>query len=139
FSAYSLLEHMKHRQRILLTFMKNPESGQDAWPDAYWPEKQEPQSEEMWLQSIAEFEEDLAEMISLVQRDEVDLLHVHHVGKTLSWAAMTTFHHNAYTIRQIKGFGRQLVVWLLIQDLLGLYQLLFQFLKLARIILGYEG
>lgn len=111
FSAYSLLEHMKHRQRILLTFMKNPESGQDAWPDAYWPEKQEPQSEEMWLQSIAEFEEDLAEMISLVQRDEVDLLQVHHVGKTLSWAAMATFHHNAYTIGQIKAIGRQLGVW----------------------------
>lgn len=111
FSAYSLLEHMKHRQKVLLEFMKNPTSSSNTWPDAYWPENPEPQSENIWLQAIDQFEQDLAEMIKLVQRKDLDLLQVYGNGKTLSWAAMTTFHHNAYTIGQIKAIGRQLGVW----------------------------
>ena len=111
FSAYSLLEHMKHRQKILLEFMKNPLFGGDTWPDAYWPDHPEPQSEEIWLQAIEEFEKDLADMIDLVQRNEGDLLQEYSNGKSLAWAAMTTFHHNAYTIGQVKAIGRQLGVW----------------------------
>lgn len=111
FSAYSLLEHMRHRQRVLLQFMKNPQDGHDTWPDAYWPEDPVPQSEEVWSRSIAAFEEELEEMMQLVQHPETDLFQVNENGKTLCWAAMTTFHHNAYTIGQIKAIGRQLGVW----------------------------
>ena|SRR5690554_562294 len=111
FSAYSLLEHMRHRQQVLLAFMNNPGDQHDTWPEAYWPADPVPANEAQWLEAINGFEQELEEMIQLVQQKEGNLLQVHANGKTLSWAAMTTFHHNAYTIGQIKAIGRQLGVW----------------------------
>lgn len=111
FSAYSLLEHMLHRQRVLLHFIKNPHSDLDTWPDAYWPEDPVPQNEAVWLQAVDTFERELEGIIQLIQHADVDLLEANANGKTVCWAAMTIFHHNAYTIGQVKAIGRQLGVW----------------------------
>lgn len=111
FSAYSLLEHMRHRQQVLLAFMKNPQAQGETWPEAYWPADPVPANEAQWVEAIDGFEKELQEMIQLVGQKEGELLQVYEKGKTLAWAAMTTFHHNAYTIGQIKAIGRQLGVW----------------------------
>ncbi|WP_017730812.1 hypothetical protein [Nafulsella turpanensis] len=111
FSAWSLLEHMRHRQRVLLRFMEDPENEQEVWPGAYWPDNPVPESEQQWKEGIARFEKDVSRMIAIVEDRETDLHKVYGNGKTLSWAAMTTFHHNAYTIGQVKAIGRQLGVW----------------------------
>ena len=111
FSAWSLLEHMRHRQKVLLDFMKDPEANQEVWPEAYWPEDPVPESKQAWNNAIDRFEQELAEIIEIVQDPERDLYQVQKNGKTLAWGAMTTFHHNAYTIGQVKAIGRQLGVW----------------------------
>lgn len=111
FSAWSLLEHMRHRQHVLLNFMRDPENNPDVWPDAYWPENPKPESEQAWKNAIDTFEEDLAEMIRIMQNPVSRLFDVQENGKTLSWAAITTLHHNGYTIGQVKAIGRQLGVW----------------------------
>lgn len=110
FSAWSLLEHMRHRQKVLLNFMKSPQENSDVWPEAYWPKIPVPDSRNEWNKAIDVFESDLQEMIQLVAKS-ADLFHVEKNGKTISWAALTTLHHNAYTIGQIKAIGRQLGVW----------------------------
>lgn len=111
FSAFSLLEHMRHRQHTLLQFMKNPKENVDVWLDAYWPDNPEPQNQQEWQAAIDAFEKELEEMIDIVHYRDTQLFEVYENGKTISWAAMTTFHHNAYTIGQIKAIGRQLGVW----------------------------
>jgi hypothetical protein len=111
FSAWSLLKHMTHRQTILLEFMREPQKYPDVWPDAYWPPSPLPESEFEWVNVIHLFEKDLEEMINIVNDSQRDLTAIHENGKTLSWAAMTCLHHNAYTIGQIKIVGRQLGVW----------------------------
>ena len=111
FSAWSLLEHMRHRQKVLLDFMRDPENNPDVWPNAYWPENPVPESKQAWDKAIDAFEKDLEEMIQIVKDPDSNLYEVQGNGKTLSWAAMTTFHHNAYTIGQVKAIGRQLGVW----------------------------
>ena len=111
FSAWSLLEHMRHRQKVLLQFMRDPENNPDVWPNAYWPENPVPESKQAWKEAIDGFEKDLEEMIQIVKDPDNNLYEVQVNGKTLSWAAMTTFHHNAYTIGQVKAIGRQLGVW----------------------------
>src|SRR5690606_1223790 len=73
FSAYSLLEHMRHRQRVLLDFIRDPRGNSDTWPDAYWPTDPIPQNETVWLQGIATFEQELEEMIQIIQNSESDL------------------------------------------------------------------
>lgn len=111
FSAWSLLEHMCQRQLTLLKFMKEPDNHQQVWPEAYWPENPVPDSRQAWHDAIASFENDLEEMIQIVKNPDSRLYEVQANGKTLSWAAMTNLHHNAYTIGQIKAIGRQLGVW----------------------------
>lgn len=111
FSAWSLLEHMRHRQKVLLDFMKDPAKNKDVWPDAYWPQNPVPENEQAWKDGISRFEKELEEMIRIANDPATDLMKVHENGKTISWAAMTTFHHNAYTIGQVKAIGRQLGVW----------------------------
>jgi hypothetical protein len=111
FSAWILLGHMKARQSTLLNFMKDPANNPDIWPDAHWPENQEPQSQQEWDAAISEFEQDLMAMIRLVQDPGRSLFEVYANGKTLSWAAMTALHHNGYHIGQLKTIGRQLGVW----------------------------
>ncbi len=111
FSAWILLGHMQARQQTLLNFMKDPNQNSEIWPDAHWPENHVPQSEQEWNATIDDYEAVLQEMIELVQNPATDLFEVQSNGKTLSWAAMTTLHHNGYHIGQLKTIGRQLGVW----------------------------
>src|SRR5690606_16667923 len=59
FSAYSLLEHMRHRQHTLLQFMRSPMDHLNVWPDAYWPEHPVPESKQAWDGAIDDFEKEL--------------------------------------------------------------------------------
>jgi hypothetical protein len=111
FSAWVLLGHMRARQLTLLNFMKDPENNGEIWPDAHWPENYAPKNEQEWHSAIDAFERELQEMIELVKNPDTRLFDVQPNGKTLSWAAMTTLHHNGYHIGQLKTIGRQLGVW----------------------------
>lgn len=111
FSAWVLLGHMQARQTTLLQFMQTPDHNHDVWPDAHWPENHQPESEAEWMQAIDAYEQVQQEMIRLVQNPDVDLFELLPNGKTRSWAAMTTLHHNGYHIGQLKTVGRQLGVW----------------------------
>lgn len=111
YSAWSLLEHMRRRQTILLNFMKDPGSGHEVWPEAYWPENPDPQSKERWDHAIDEFEAELEEVIQLVKDPETPLFEKQQNGQTLFWAAVAILQHNGYHIGQIKAIGRQLGVW----------------------------
>lgn len=111
FSAYSLLGHMAKRQASLLSFMKDPKSNPEVWDSAHWPQNFVPENEEAWQSAINSFEQDLEEMVVIVQNPGSPLFEVQENGKTLSWAAMASLHHNGYHIGQMKAVGRQLGVW----------------------------
>lgn len=111
FSAWVLLGHMRARQTTLLDFMKSPADNPDVWPDAHWPENLVPGNEQVWHSAIDGFAQELTEMIRIVENPRTNLFEVQDNGKTISWAAMTTLHHNAYHIGQLKTIGRQLGVW----------------------------
>src|SRR5690606_39704526 len=74
FSAYSLLEHMRHRQHVLLKFMRNPADQLNVWPDAYWPESVEPENRQGWEDAIEAVEKDLEEIIESGDHPESLLL-----------------------------------------------------------------
>jgi uncharacterized damage-inducible protein DinB len=111
YSAYGLLEHMRHRQRVFLDFFRHPQNPPELWPQAYWPQNQQPENEAQWKESIAAFEAELEEMRRRVEDPETDLYMPRHEGKSLAWAALANAHHNGYHIGQIKAIGRQLGVW----------------------------
>ena len=111
FSAWSLLGHMMHRQKIFLAFIQNPEKDIDLWPEAHWPQDFEPKSENEWSAAIKEFEADLETITRLVKDAGTALHKIQSNGKSLFWAAVANLQHNAYHIGQMKTIGRQLGVW----------------------------
>ena len=111
FSAWSLLRHMIHRQKIFLAFMQNPEKDINIWPEAYWPQDFEPKTEHEWNQTIEVFETDLETIIRLVKDSDTDFYKIRSNGKSFFWAAVANLQHNAYHIGQIKTIGRQMGVW----------------------------
>lgn len=111
FSTWSILGHMRWRQRNLLQFMQHPEADSELWPDPWWPEETAPRSESEWNKAIDDFENDLDEVIAVVNDPAVSLTKKRSNGKTLHWAAVAILQHNAYHIGQIKVIGRQLGVW----------------------------
>lgn len=111
FSAWILLGHVQARQLALLRFMRSPEVNQEVWDDAYWPENYQPERQEEWFAAIDKFAGELQEIIEVIRDPATDLFKIQPNGKSLSWAAMAVFHHNAYHIGQLKTIGRQLGVW----------------------------
>ena len=111
FSAWILLGHIRARQEVLFNFIKDPEGHPEVWPQAYWPQNNEPKTRKEWDAAIDEYEEELQEVINYIKRDDLQLFKLQSNGKTISWAAMSILHHTGYHIGQLKTIGRQLGVW----------------------------
>ncbi|ELR73546.1 hypothetical protein C900_02631 [Fulvivirga imtechensis AK7] len=111
FSTWSLLEHMRWRQLILLRFMNDPQNHHNVWPDPYWPDNPVPANEGAWNDAIDSFEQNLNEVIAIVKNRNTHLFGPQKNGKSIYWAAVAILQHNAYHIGQIKAIGRQLGVW----------------------------
>ena len=110
FSAWGLLEHMRWRQLIFLEMLQY-DNNQDLWPEPYWPENNQLQSQEQWNHHIDMFEHDLQEIIDIISNPETDLFNPMENGKSAFWVAVATLQHNGYHIGQMKALGRQLGVW----------------------------
>ncbi|CAN5270706.1 DinB family protein [soil metagenome] len=111
FSAYSLLGHMHIRQQTFLNFLQDPDSNQQVWPEAYWPQNFSPSNEQIWEQAISDFEKDLEKIIQKVKDPLKNIFTKQANDKTIFWAVISNIQHNAYHIGQIKTIGRQLGVW----------------------------
>lgn len=109
FSAYTLLRHMQHRQKVLLTAMKQPPEAANLWPEAQWPSTELQPDATEWAKALEEFEQTIADFIqefkSLSAAPESDLKE--HAFN----CSLICLHHNAYHIGQLKAIGRQLGVW----------------------------
>jgi len=102
-TAWQLLEHLRICQWDILEFSRNPKHRSPAWPDGYWPESAEPPSDSTWDKRVADFRHDLAEMITLVRDESVDLFAKipHGDGQTLLREALLLAKHNSYHVGQL--------------------------------------
>ena len=102
-SAWELLEHMRIAQEDILDFSRNPGYRDKIFPDDYWPPSAEPPDTHAWLQSVQQFQSDLAEMRKLIADTSQDL-HApipHGTGQTLLREALLVADHNAYHLGQL--------------------------------------
>jgi DinB superfamily len=102
-SAWQLLEHMRIAQEDILDFSRNPKYRHKKWPDDYWPETDDPPSDEAWEKSVRLFQSDLKEMQDLVADTKHDLLAriPHGAGQTLLREALLVADHNSYHLGQL--------------------------------------
>ncbi|HET8885760.1 MAG TPA: hypothetical protein VFM70_05335 [Salinimicrobium sp.] len=111
FSAWTLLGHIRTRQKALSDFILDPENHNEIWEEAYWPQNYQPSTKAEWEKEIGKYEIELQEVIKVIENPETPLFKVQKNGETISGAAMILLHHTGYHIGQLKTIGRQMSIW----------------------------
>lgn len=112
-TGWQLLEHARIAQWDILEFTTNPKHVSPNFPGGYWPRSPMPADEEAWRQSVAAFERDLKEMVSLVENPRTDLFAKipHGEGQTVLREALVLADHNSYHLGQLVDVRRALGAW----------------------------
>ena len=112
-SIYEELEHMRLAQEDILRYTVDPAWNSPSWPEGYWPKKARP-TEAQWKACVKGFEADLAELVALVRRKNLDLTsRIPHGqnGHTYLREILLTADHNAYHLGQLVQTRKLLGAW----------------------------
>ena len=111
YSIWQLAVHIRIAQWDMLEFSKDGNHQSPKWPEQYWPEEVAPESEEVWIKTIASIETDLKEFISLMKSKDLYLQIPHGQGQTLLREALQIADHNAYHTAEIVVIRRLIGAW----------------------------
>jgi DinB family protein len=115
YSAWQLLEHIRIAQRDILDFSAPPTGGYHPtkWPDAYWPESQQPPSVHAWDESIAAIHRDLKNFAALIEKPSNDLYRPFRWGdgQNLLREALLLADHNSHHLGELILLRRLLGAW----------------------------
>jgi DinB superfamily len=111
-SAWQLLEHIRFALDDLLEFSTNPQYLAPKWPEAYWPEKEEPSDKE-WKRSVTALHEGLKQFEHMIGNPESNLYAKipWGDGQTLLHEALLAADHTSYHLGQIVLIRKQLGSW----------------------------
>lgn len=111
YTPWGLVEHMRLTQRDSLDYMREADYREMSWPAEYWPAKGTVATEAMWRDTIEGFHADLAEFVSIVNDESIDLTGpiptnpAHTLLRSIAIiAAHNHFHTGEFAIlRQVMG------------------------------------
>lgn len=114
YSFWHILEHIRRTARNILDYVRDPDYGEMAWPDDYWPDRGETTDRDGWETTLQRIREDLAALRSIVADPANDLdapvrNDGDQTGHTLLREALLVAQHNAYhvgelaVLRQVTG------------------------------------
>jgi uncharacterized damage-inducible protein DinB len=112
-SIYEELEHMRLAQEDILRYTVDPAWRSPPWPEGYWPKRPAP-TPAQWRDCVKGFEADLAELIALARRADLDLTaRIPHGqdGHTYLREILLAADHNAYHLGQIVLTRKLLGAW----------------------------
>ena len=102
-TPWQLLEHIRIDLWDLLEYNQNPNHVSPDFPDGYWPDSEEPPSEEAWDASVATILNHVRELAALAGDETVNPLigfpwnDAHNLMRQIAIAAK----HNSYHLGQI--------------------------------------
>jgi hypothetical protein len=116
YSAWQILEHIRLAQRDILDFSRNTDGSykEQKWPDDYWPQSAEPESDEAWEHSIAQIREDRAAFEKLLKSaDDAELVapFAWGAGQSLLREALLLADHDAYHVGELIVVRRLVGAW----------------------------
>ena len=111
YSPWQLLEHLRIAQWDILEFIRNRDHVSPAWPEGYWPAKDEEANSTRWQQTIQSFRSDMKALETIVENPGTDLYTdlPHAEGYTIFREILLVADHNAYhlgefaILRQVMG------------------------------------
>lgn len=112
-TPWELFEHLRIAQWDILEFSRDESHVSPEFPEGYWPDRAEPESETAWEESVAAFRRDLSAMQALVADPAVDLTAAlpHGTGQTILREALLVADHNAYHMGQMVLLLKQMDGW----------------------------
>ena len=110
YTAWQVLEHIRIAQWDILEFCRDPKHVSPKWPKGYWPEPDEPGSEELWKETVEKIRHDLKQIEALVANAATDLFTriPHGSGQTILREVLLVADHNAYPLGALVVMGRML-------------------------------
>ncbi|HEX6043755.1 MAG TPA: DinB family protein [Pyrinomonadaceae bacterium] len=110
YTPWQVLEHMRLAQWDILEFSRDADHISPDFPKGYWPPPDELGTPARWQKTIAEFQNDLDQMIALVENPSTDLHAAipHGDGQTILREALLIADHNAYHLGVLTVMGRLL-------------------------------
>jgi hypothetical protein len=113
YTFWHLVEHLRLAQADILEFIVDARYEAPAWPEDYWPAPDTRASEEEWLQSLAAFATDQAQLAALVQDPQTDLTAElpHAPGYTIFREILLVADHNAYHVGELAILRQVMGLW----------------------------
>lgn len=113
YSIWDLAVHIRITQWDILEFSRNPRYQSPAWPEGYWPEKNQSPGESEWKDALDQIERDKNEFIQLLQDPANDLYEpfAHGDGQNLIREAQLIADHTSYHTGEIVIIRRLLGIW----------------------------
>ena len=112
-SIYEVLEHMRLAQEDILRYTLDETWESPSFPDGYWPTNNDDLTEKIWEETVANFFNDLDELIKFVRETDLDLTSriPHGEGRTYLREILLVADHNAYHLGQIVQVRKNLGDW----------------------------
>ena len=110
YTPWQVLEHMRLAQWDILEFSRDPSHVSPDFPKGYWPAPDEAGTPALWQKTIAQFQNDLQQMVAVVEDPATDL-HApipHGDGQTILREALLIADHNAYHLGALAVMARML-------------------------------
>lgn len=111
YSIWQLVEHIRIAQWDMLEFSKDGNHKSPEWPDEYWVAALAPSSEEKWLETLDQIDDNLNEFITLIESEDLFAKIPHGDGQNILREALQIADHNAYHVAEIVIIRRLLGAW----------------------------
>lgn len=113
YTFWHLLEHIRFTQKDILDFMTDPNYIEPEWPKGYWPEKGKKATGKDWEKTIAEYQKDVEELITLVQDPKIDLSAkvLNGTGQIYLREFLLVADHTSYHIGEFAIMRQVLKLW----------------------------
>jgi len=111
YSIWQLVEHIRIAQWDMLEFSKDGNHKSPKWPDEYWVAALAPSSEEKWLETLDQIDDNLNEFITMIESEDLFAQIPHGDGQNILREALQIADHNAYHVAEIVIIRRLLGAW----------------------------
>lgn len=111
YTIWQLLEHIRIAQWDMLEFSKDGAHQSPNWPDDYWVKDPAPVDDAAWDKTVKQINDNLAEFIKLLKKEDVYAPIPHGSGQNILREALQIADHNAYHVAEIIMLRRVLGNW----------------------------
>ena len=112
-SIWEELEHMRLAQEDILRYTMDASWISPNWPEGYWPNPDNPKTDQQWESTLQNFYADLNQVIALVKNTSIDLTAKIPHAKAHSYLReiLLIVDHNAYHLGKILQIRKILGDW----------------------------